>query len=152
MKCDELLILLNEYIDGEIQPGVCAELEKHLVGCNPCQVVVDNIRKTITLYKSGQPYELPPGFRGRLHAEMRAHWKQSHLLRVHQARTPPTREAVSSQPMSAKTLVVAGGVAQSRGQADRGQSYLPCSSASGTSSSSFQGSILGATEQAVLRM
>jgi len=78
MKCDELLTLLNGYVDGEIQPGVCAELEKHLAGCHPCQVVVDNIRKTITLYKAGRPYELPPGFHDRLHALLQTCWKQSH--------------------------------------------------------------------------
>lgn len=78
MKCDELLTLLNEYIDGDVQPGICAELERHLADCNPCQVVVDNVRKTITLYKAGQPYDLPAGFRDRLHTELRARWKQTH--------------------------------------------------------------------------
>ncbi len=44
MKCDELLAMLNDYVDGDITPGVCADLQKHLAGCNPCQVVVDNMR------------------------------------------------------------------------------------------------------------
>jgi hypothetical protein len=77
MKCEKLLALLNDYIDGDVQPGICAELEQHLASCNPCHVVVDTVKKTITLYKAGQPYELPPGFRDRLHAELRARWKQS---------------------------------------------------------------------------
>ena len=34
---------------------------------NPCQVVIDNIRKTITLYKEGQRYDLPIEFHHRLH-------------------------------------------------------------------------------------
>ena len=67
MKCEELLLLLNEYVDGTIEPSFCEEFQKHLAGCNPCQVVVDNIRNTITLYKAGQPYELPAGFRDHLH-------------------------------------------------------------------------------------
>jgi anti-sigma factor RsiW len=71
MKCEDMLALLNEYVDGEIDPGICAEFEKHLAGCNPCQIVVDNIRKTITLYKNGQPVELPAEFRDRLHALLR---------------------------------------------------------------------------------
>ncbi|MCX8109569.1 MAG: anti-sigma factor [Verrucomicrobiae bacterium] len=77
MKCEQLLALLNDYIDGDIQPTICTELEQHLASCNPCQIVVDTIKKTITLYKAGQPYELPPHFRERLHAELRARWKQS---------------------------------------------------------------------------
>jgi RNA polymerase sigma-70 factor (ECF subfamily) len=78
MKCEELLAMLNEYVDGSATPGICKELEKHLAGCNPCQVVVDNIRKTITLYKEGQPYELPLEFRSKLHNTLRECWKQTH--------------------------------------------------------------------------
>ena len=78
MKCDELLALMNDYVDGEAAAGMCAELERHLAGCNPCQVVVDNIRKTITLYKAGVPYELPPVFRDRLHAALRERWVKTH--------------------------------------------------------------------------
>jgi RNA polymerase sigma-70 factor (ECF subfamily) len=74
MKCDELLALLSDYVDGDIPPGACADLEKHLAGCDPCQVVVDNIRKTITLYKAGEPYELPPEFQQRLHKLLEQQW------------------------------------------------------------------------------
>ncbi|HNQ87936.1 MAG TPA: zf-HC2 domain-containing protein [Verrucomicrobiota bacterium] len=78
MKCDKLLAALNDYVDGGIAPGLCAELERHLAGCNPCQVVVDNIRRTITLYRDGQPYRLPVAFRRRLHTALRAQWKKRH--------------------------------------------------------------------------
>lgn len=76
MKCEEMLALLNEYVDGTIDPAICDEFEKHMAGCNPCQVVVDNIRKTVTLYQRGQPCELPLPFRERLHAALRERWKQ----------------------------------------------------------------------------
>jgi anti-sigma factor RsiW len=88
MKCDELLALLNDYVDGDAAPGFCEELEQHLAGCNPCQVVVDNIRKTITLYKDGQPYELPLPFRERLHATLRERWKEKR-----ESGNPPKRIA-----------------------------------------------------------
>ncbi len=78
MDCEELLKALNDYVDGDVDPAVCAEFEKHMTGCNPCQVVVDNIRKTITLYKEGRLYELPPACRDRLHAALRDRWKQTH--------------------------------------------------------------------------
>ena len=77
MKCEELLALLNEYVDGTVDPAICEEFERHMAGCNPCQVVVDNIRKTIRLYKEGQPYELPLAFRNRLHAALRQRWKET---------------------------------------------------------------------------
>lgn len=78
MKCSELLSLLNDYVDGDIDPSVCEEFEKHLTGCNPCQVVVDNIRKTITLYKEGKPVALPVEFQKRLHSVLRQRWKETH--------------------------------------------------------------------------
>lgn len=76
MKCEELLALLNEYVDGTVDPGICEAFEEHMAGCNPCQVVVDNIRKTIVLYKEGVPYELPIPFRERLHQALRDKWQQ----------------------------------------------------------------------------
>jgi anti-sigma factor RsiW len=77
MKCEELLAMLNEYVDGEVDPAICEEFEKHLAGCNPCQIVVDNIRKTIRLYKEGQPYDLPTEFKQRLHRALRQRWKDA---------------------------------------------------------------------------
>jgi anti-sigma factor RsiW len=77
MKCEELLAMLNEYVDGTVDPSVCEEFERHMAGCNPCQVVVDNIRQTITLYKEGQPYKLPIRFREKLHAILRQRWQET---------------------------------------------------------------------------
>ncbi len=78
MKCEELLAMLNEYVDGTVDPAVCAEFEQHMAGCNPCQVVVDNIRQTITLYKDGQPFAMPVNFRTQLHEVLRQKWKEKH--------------------------------------------------------------------------
>ncbi len=76
MKCEDLLKHLSEYVDGTVDPAVCEEFEKHMSGCNPCQIVVDNIRKTITLYKNGEQYELPLKFRENLHKALRQCWKE----------------------------------------------------------------------------
>lgn len=75
MKCADLLKAMNEYVDGTLDPSMCVSFERHLAGCNPCQIVIDNIRKTITLYKDGKPYALPLKFRRRLHATLKRSWK-----------------------------------------------------------------------------
>ncbi len=62
MTCEELLQALNEYVDGTLDLGICEKFAAHLAGCNPCQVVVDNIRQTISLYRSGEPYPVPDEF------------------------------------------------------------------------------------------
>jgi len=77
MKCEELLAVLNEYVDGTVDPGLCEEFEKHMAGCNPCKVVVDNIRKTITLYRGEQPCALPEGLHRRLHAALKQRWNET---------------------------------------------------------------------------
>ncbi len=79
MKCEEdMLALLDDYVGGTGEPSVCEEFATHMAGCDPCQMVVDNIRKTITLYRDGQPYELPPPLHDRLHECLRARWKETH--------------------------------------------------------------------------
>ncbi|MBM3881662.1 MAG: zf-HC2 domain-containing protein [Verrucomicrobia bacterium] len=95
MKCDDLLALLNDYVDGDVAPALCAELEHHLAGCNPCQVVVDNIRQTITLYKAGEPYPLPLEFRNRLHAALHERWQHAPT-----GDSAPTRASTEPPPDS----------------------------------------------------
>ena len=75
MTCEELLLALNEVIDDQSALSIYNDFADHLVGCNPCQLVVDNIRKTIQLYKAGEPYPMPAGFQDRFRDALRAKWK-----------------------------------------------------------------------------
>jgi anti-sigma factor RsiW len=77
MTCEELLKALNEYVDGTLDLSLaeCRQFAAHLADCNPCQVVVDNIRKTITLYRAGEPHPLPPAFQARLRGALRERWR-----------------------------------------------------------------------------
>lgn len=75
MKCEELIQMLNDYVDGDIDPAICEGFEKHMADCNPCKVVIDNIRKTITIYKGQEQCELPMEFHNRLHKALRKNWK-----------------------------------------------------------------------------
>jgi predicted anti-sigma-YlaC factor YlaD len=74
MRCEELLAALNDYVDGQRQSALCQAMEEHLAGCDPCQVVVDNIRQTITLYRDGQPVPLPPALHEQLRGLLRKRW------------------------------------------------------------------------------
>ncbi len=66
-QCKNLLGNLSEYIDGELQAELCAELEQHLQECDNCRVVVDTLRKTIELYRqTASPSALPGSVRERL--------------------------------------------------------------------------------------
>ena len=70
-RCGELSDQLSDYIDGDLEAAVCAELEAHLAGCPDCRVMVDTLRKTIYLYRAGAPAELPRDVEERLYGVLR---------------------------------------------------------------------------------
>jgi anti-sigma factor (TIGR02949 family) len=66
-KCEELLGSLSSYIDGDLPPELCQELEKHLEGCDDCRVVLNTTKRTIELVHSpAEKSELPEEVRERL--------------------------------------------------------------------------------------
>ncbi len=64
--CQELKAQLSDYLDGDLDSAVCAELERHLAGCDNCRIVVDTLRKTILLYRNYGSATVPPGAHERL--------------------------------------------------------------------------------------
>ena len=75
MTCEELLALLSDYVDGDLDHEVYRAFQEHLADCGPCQVVVDNVRRTINLYKAGGPVELPQEPHRHLCRVLRDRWK-----------------------------------------------------------------------------
>jgi RNA polymerase sigma-70 factor, ECF subfamily len=75
MKCEELLAALNQYVDGELDPGICGPFQEHLKDCNPCQIVVDNVQQTIRLYQAESQFAIPPALHHRLSRLLRQRWK-----------------------------------------------------------------------------
>jgi anti-sigma factor RsiW len=69
--CRDLASQLSEYIDGELEAALCAELEAHLAHCTNCRVMVDTLRKTITLYHAQAPAKVPSDVEDRLYKVLR---------------------------------------------------------------------------------
>ena len=66
-NCEELLGSLSAYIDGDLSPELCQELEKHLAGCNDCRVVLNTTKRTIDLVHTPlEKPDLPDDVRERL--------------------------------------------------------------------------------------
>ncbi len=76
MKCREMLAALGDYVDGELDPEFCEAFEEHMAGCDPCVLVVDNLRNTIRAYSAGEPYEVPPELDEKLRGLMREAWRR----------------------------------------------------------------------------
>ena len=66
-NCEQLLGSLSSYIDGDLSPELCQELEKHLEGCEDCRIVLNTTKRTIDLVHSPvEKPELPDDVRERL--------------------------------------------------------------------------------------
>jgi anti-sigma factor RsiW len=68
-QCHALLSTISEYVDGSLSPEFCEELERHLAECENCHVVVDTLRKTISLYHqtADETAQMPGVVRERLY-------------------------------------------------------------------------------------
>ncbi len=71
MKCGEMLGALSEYIDGELEARLCAEIEAHMRECQDCQVMIDTLRKTVVLYRTHGSAEMPQDVKLRLYAVLK---------------------------------------------------------------------------------
>lgn len=58
-KCKEVFSMLSDYLDLELPPEACRELETHLADCPPCIEFAESLRKTIELCRRYVPAELP---------------------------------------------------------------------------------------------
>lgn len=66
-NCEELLGSLSAYIDGDLGPELCLELEKHLAGCDNCRVVLNTTKRTIDLVHAPiEKLDVPEDVRERL--------------------------------------------------------------------------------------
>jgi predicted anti-sigma-YlaC factor YlaD len=45
--CKEMFALLSEYLDQELAPQSCEEIERHLQHCPPCIEFVQSLRKSV---------------------------------------------------------------------------------------------------------
>jgi len=58
-RCKEIFGILSQYLDMELPPASCQELESHLEGCRPCIEFLESLRKSISLCREYSPSELP---------------------------------------------------------------------------------------------
>ena len=64
--CLELSAHLPDYLDGEAKEAVCRSIEEHLASCEDCRIVIDTLKKTITLYRAAPVENVPTDVHNRL--------------------------------------------------------------------------------------
>lgn len=58
-RCKEVFALLSDYLNLELPPDACEDIEAHLAGCPPCIEFAESLRKTVELCHRYRPAELP---------------------------------------------------------------------------------------------
>ncbi len=70
--CLEVFERLSEYLDGELSPADCAEIQAHIQDCEPCVAFVESLKTSIRAARELRPnqpvQELPEEVRDRLKA------------------------------------------------------------------------------------
>jgi uncharacterized protein (DUF302 family) len=65
--CKDFLQDLSLYIDYEASTELCEEIERHLAECANCNVVVDTLQRTVSLYRNHPKPDMPEQLRERLY-------------------------------------------------------------------------------------
>lgn len=68
--CHDLLADLSAYIDGELDPALCLEIEKHMDNCRNCRTVLTTLSETVALYRALPPAAVPEDVTARLRAAL----------------------------------------------------------------------------------
>jgi len=71
LNCKGVIRELSNYIDGDLDPGLKIELERHLGHCEDCTMIVDQTKKSIEILCDSEPVKLPVDVRSRLHSSLR---------------------------------------------------------------------------------
>ena len=70
MRCKEVIRSISDYLDGDLDFGLAAEINLHIKCCHDCSVVVDTTRRTIEIYCGEEPLPLPSDVQHRLEAAL----------------------------------------------------------------------------------
>ena len=74
VDCKHVWKEISNYIEGDLDPAVRANIEKHLAHCRHCAAVLDSTRNILYLIADERTFRLPVGYserlRARLHMEL----------------------------------------------------------------------------------
>ena len=77
MSCQEITILLNDYLDGVLSPTQKQEVEAHLKECSTCQELLSNLQQVRVTLREFPQISVPPSLAEKLYqipAKKKAKW------------------------------------------------------------------------------
>lgn len=67
IDCKHVWEHISDYIDGDVEPLLRAEIDRHLEHCEICSAVLDSTRNVVVLMADQRVFEIPRGYSERLH-------------------------------------------------------------------------------------
>lgn len=83
-ECHNVFAMLSEYLDQELPPGTCEELDQHIQDCAPCVEFVESLRKSVALGQTYAPGVKPPAVPAELREALRKAYMKSLASRENQ--------------------------------------------------------------------
>lgn len=75
-SCKEVFELLSQYLDLELPPEACREIESHLAGCPPCVEFAESLRRTVALCHEYEPGVMPGALSQSARGELQRAWEK----------------------------------------------------------------------------
>lgn len=72
IDCKHVWQHLSDYIDGDVDATLRAEIDRHLEHCEICSAVLDSTRNVVVLMADDRVFEIPGGYSERLHRRLDA--------------------------------------------------------------------------------
>ncbi len=58
-RCLKIFRRLSAYLDGDLRPNLCKEIERHMKGCDNCCAFFNTFKKTVELCKTHRGRPIP---------------------------------------------------------------------------------------------
>lgn len=75
--CRKIFESLSEFLDLDLPPGECAEIERHIADCPPCIEFVESLRRSIALCREFETVEKPRPLLEEDRARLEAAWRKA---------------------------------------------------------------------------
>ncbi len=73
VTCEQVRKELSNFLDGDVDARLRAEIEEHLRQCHRCTVLVNSTKKLLYIVGDDRVFEFPVGYSERLHRFLDQH-------------------------------------------------------------------------------
>jgi RNA polymerase sigma-70 factor (ECF subfamily) len=76
-ECKQIFATLSEYLDLELPPDACREMEAHLAECPPCVEFAESLSATVALCHEYRAKEMPGPISESARARLLEAWRKA---------------------------------------------------------------------------